>query len=170
MNRLMPGARVLLVGKSDRGLADQLSGLGMDAMTVESVDAFDEPNVELVVDCECTFTNDDTQTQSLWSRTAGLLSRVRANGSLCFVFAQEPTLTVTALHRHLVPFAEESDKPTGHETDQIQIHIVKQTLLRRHPAWCLAALCVPSPAPDAATWCRRAGNAASVIKSQRSAA
>jgi hypothetical protein len=170
MNRLTPGARALLVGPSDNGLADQLIALGIDAMRVDSADTFDEPNVELVVDCACKFADDDLETQSLWQQTAELLSRVCADGSLCFVFDQAPPLTITALHRHLVPFAEAAEKPTGHDTDQIQVEIVKQTLFRRNPARCLAAIRVPSPAPDAATWHRRAVDAASVTKAERSAA
>ena len=170
MNRLVPGCRVLLVGASTDGLSQQLADLGMDAMSVQSIDQFDEARVAVVVDCICEFTNEDLNSQAQWHRTADLLSRVKPNGSLCFVFNHDPSLTVTALHCHLIPFAERADQPTGHEIDQIQIEIVGKPLFSRDPAVCLAALRVPSPAPNSADWRQRAIEASTVIKSNRSAA
>lgn len=170
INRLVPGSRVLLVGADEDGLTRQLADLGMDAMTVDSMDQFEEADVQLVVDCICNFTNEDLTTQPQWTKTAAMLTRVRANGTLCFVFNHAPSLTVTSLHRHLVPFAEPVDKPTGRDTEQIKVEIVTKALFSRDPAWCLASLRVPSVSPTAAEWRQRAAEATTVIASDRAAA
>ena len=170
MNRLVPGARVLLVGSTDQGLAQQLADLSIDAITVQSLSDFEEANVEAVVDCICEFSSADLQSQSRFQDTADLLSKVRQNGSLCFLFPQDPALTVTALHQHLVPFAEEADQPTGRDTDQIQIEIVKKRIFSQQPSWCLASMRVPESPADPAIWRRRAIEAERVLRQDRSAA
>lgn len=169
VNRLGPGARVLLVGANNSGLTSQLISLGIDAIEVDSIDQFADSNCEVVVDCSCDFSNSELTTARQWQITSELLSLVRGNGSLCYLFAQDTALTVTSLHKHLLPFAEPAEKPTGRDTSQIHIEIVK-SFFSRQPAWCLASLRIPEPAHEQTIWNQRAIQAADVLGGKRSAA